>query len=638
MRKLIRNMVLFAVLAVLYAVPVYADEPVQSWNVGNDSGNYGSMYPSVSRDNCDPNIAAQLFYSNGSDSSDGYRLEFRGSGPMANWSYSYPAPWTDTYGSSIVSVIIDDGITTLGDFVLRGCAITEITIPSSVRSLGNMNTFTDCSGLRTVNYEPVTTGDLPYYCFIRCSSLENITIPAGVTRISPGAFTGCTSLTAINLPESVQSIAAQAFYGCSSLTVITGGSGIREIEADETALDGGAFYTDRPTAITLDDSASETLQNYDWASDNRILNGILFKMAVGNDNGEFSSVPDAYTECDDNIIATISYLNGTDETGGLELSLSGSGTMASWASSYSIPWQMYAYSITQISIADGITTISDSAFANCSRVSSITIPGSVSFIGNNAFSNCRGIESITLAEGTDTIGSYAFSNCTRVSEITIPSTVTNIGQYAFSGCMALTEINGGSGVETVGLNAFMTSAYSEDMVATTLDSSAGDALKNYDWAGSKRDIPLPPSEYDRDGTHTTRVRAVLKSSYTVTLPATVALSQEPGTGNFSGTFSYGAKGNIADNKMVYIQTYSSVYLQGSVSGEYAEAEISAPYIGWYNGEDETTENWWGETVSYAHIGDDDFAVKTGTIRTTIEKADRYSGNFTFMFGLQSYTP
>lgn len=95
---------------------------------------------------------------------------------------------------------------------------------------------------------------------------------------------------------------------------------------------------------------------------------------------------------------------------------------------------------TSITISSGVTSIGTSAFSGCSSVTSMTIPGSVRSIGDSAFSGCRGITSITISEGVTSIGAQAFENCSRISTITIPDSVTSIGQSAFFGCSALRSI------------------------------------------------------------------------------------------------------------------------------------------------------------------------------------------------------
>ena len=57
-----------------------------------------------------------------------------------------------TYGSDIKTVVIEEGVTSIGQSAFRGCAfLMTVTIPSSVTSIGNY-AFQGCSVLDTVKY------------------------------------------------------------------------------------------------------------------------------------------------------------------------------------------------------------------------------------------------------------------------------------------------------------------------------------------------------------------------------------------------------------------------------------------------------------------------------------------------------
>ena len=95
------------------------------------------------------------------------------------------------------------------------------------------------------------------------------------------------------------------------------------------------------------------------------------------------------------------------ETGLLEIY--GSGDMKNY-SDYS-PWHNYYTSVKSCTIGDGVTSIGESAFYNCSSLTSITIPNSVTSIGNSAFGNCSNLTSITIPNSVTSIGEEAFYEC-----------------------------------------------------------------------------------------------------------------------------------------------------------------------------------------------------------------------------------
>lgn len=119
--------------------------------------------------------------------------------------------------------------------------------------------------------------------------------------------------------------------------------------------------------------------------------------------------------------------------------------------------------ITDATIPSGLTSITDTAFANCSRLSSINIPNSVTTIGSGAFQNCtsltslhfpssvtiipygvcsgcRSLTTVELPSNMTAFYNQTFEYCTSLASITIPSTVTSIGTGSFYGCSGLTYI------------------------------------------------------------------------------------------------------------------------------------------------------------------------------------------------------
>ncbi|MCD8389081.1 MAG: leucine-rich repeat domain-containing protein, partial [Oscillospiraceae bacterium] len=93
-------------------------------------------------------------------------LTISGTGEMEDTLSPSGIPW-NSQRSSITSVIIEDGVTTISSFAFWDCSsLTSVTIPDSVTSIGS-SAFSDCTGL------------------------TNVTIGNGVTSIGSSAFSGC---------------------------------------------------------------------------------------------------------------------------------------------------------------------------------------------------------------------------------------------------------------------------------------------------------------------------------------------------------------------------------------------------------------------------------------------------------------
>jgi len=65
----------------------------------------------------------------------------------------------------------------------------------------------------------------------------------------------------------------------------------------------------------------------------------------------------------------------------------------------------------------GITSIDNSAFSNCTSLTSINIPNSVTSIGNSAFYNCKALKSITIPNSVTSIEDHAFYSSSLTSII-----------------------------------------------------------------------------------------------------------------------------------------------------------------------------------------------------------------------------
>jgi len=87
-----------------------------------------------------------------------------------------------------------------------------------------------------------------------------------------------------------------------------------------------------------------------------------------------------------------------------------------------------------------ITSIGNSAFDGCTRLTSVNIPNSVTSIGSSAFYNCTGLTSVNIPNSVTSIGNYAFRYCTGLTSVTIPNSVTSVGGGPFSDCSNLLNI------------------------------------------------------------------------------------------------------------------------------------------------------------------------------------------------------
>ena len=207
--------------------------------------------------NCGENVTATLSRNNDGDGT--YTMTIRGTGPMENYDFlsCRDMPWRDAI-PKIKRLIVDDGVTSLGDCVLHGFdgkhdaeSLEEVTLPEGLTYLGNyaffgaakLKSITLPSTLTTIGLAvfhgtgltgitiPSNVKTIKEGVFGYCTNLTSVTIPDNVETLGQRVFEGCTQLTSINIPKSVKSMGAHMFGYCDALTCITfePGSNLRNI-------------------------------------------------------------------------------------------------------------------------------------------------------------------------------------------------------------------------------------------------------------------------------------------------------------------------------------------------------------------------------------------------------------------------
>ena len=192
----------------------------------------------------------------------------------------------------------------------------------------------------------------------------------------------------------------------------------------------------------------------------------------------------------------------TDDSSTYTLTISGSGAMEDYSTSYSRPWNSFCDQITSVVIFPGVTSIGEcafkgfsklihvdiansvisigsQAFSYCSSLTDIKIPQSVTYIGGVVFNDCTNLSSITLSNNITSIGSYAFNNCTNLTSITIPGSVTFIGHCAFKDCTTLTSITIPGSVTSIGWEVFDGCTRLNDISYSGTSESVISALSQY---------------------------------------------------------------------------------------------------------------------------------------------------------------
>ena len=191
---------------------------------------------------CGENVTATL--SPNSDGKETYTLTITGNGPMANYdryitsSNNSYAPWYEKI-QNITRLIVEDGVTTLGDNILYYSYsdnsgyhsfhpnLREVELPQGLSCIG-ASAFCDSPELTEVKI-PSTVTKIKDSAFSRCTGLTKIELPPQLEEVGYSSFYGCSGLTEITIPSSVKTIRSGAFEECYNLESVTLSEGIREI-------------------------------------------------------------------------------------------------------------------------------------------------------------------------------------------------------------------------------------------------------------------------------------------------------------------------------------------------------------------------------------------------------------------------
>ena len=343
-----------------------------------------------------------------------------------------------------------------GTFVVNG--INYVTTGEGTVAVTNLRFFQKYSGAivipSTVTYNGTTYNvtSIDGGAFRECTDLTSVTIPNSVTSIGEQAFANCTSLKTLDISENIESLGGNYLYGNQQdLTIV-----MRSLNPP--------MHVDPYEGF---DKSGWTLEIYAEALPLYKEKGWIGEYKLSHFNFESDGI--CYDAISNSKVRVISNAN----------KYSGAVVIPS-----SVEYDGTTYSVIEIN---------ESAFKDCTRLTSITIPNSVTSIGNSAFDNCTLLKEVKMEDGDETLslgynyynsrgtGEGLFYDCPLKSlylgrnlkyaedriygyspfcwietlkEITIGSSVTSIGNYTFVGCTGLTSITIPNSVTSIGICAF----------------------------------------------------------------------------------------------------------------------------------------------------------------------------------------
>ena len=358
--------------------------------------------------------------------------------------------------SELSTMVIPQSVTTIGVSAFAGCTNLEsVTIPNSVKIIQG-SAFAGCSSLRSISI-PNSVTTIEGSAFAGCSELRSAQLPNTISSIAASTFSGCSALSEVTIPASVQTIGINAFSG-TSITAIT-------IPNSVYVIDDNAFMgCSRLTSIVIPNSVT-TIGKNAFAECSRLSSITIGENVTSIGASAFSNIM-YINNLKWNARNVTYYPNGQFSNDYQNPFYKSGINHVSWGENVqSIP--AYAFHCEMPNqygnfdpLPKSVATIGEYAFYNCSGINTLNIGNtrasdiSVYEIGAYAFAGCKDLSKITIGKAITSIKESAFENCTKLTSVNTGDSVQLIGKNAFAGCTSIRDLSIGTSVRTIEDGAF----------------------------------------------------------------------------------------------------------------------------------------------------------------------------------------
>lgn len=295
-----------------------------------------------------------------------------------------------------LSVIgLSDAITTIGRYAFYYTSISEVTVPAGVTRLEEY-TFHHCEKLQKAIL-PNGITFIGYGCFANDYELLDVNIPSNIETIDQYAFNENRKRnTPVIIPNTCKTIGNYAFRYNYALPSVTFGNGLEKI-------------------------------GYEAFRDCRIIEQAVLPESI-TDLGE-----SAFYNCDS--LRTFTFPQNIKQ-------------VPRWI-------LQYCDALTSVTLANGTTSIGEAAFADCPRLTTINITPEmpITFVGNYAFDD-TGITSMTLPNSITEMGYCIFQNCHQLESVNVPTGVDYVPYDYCEGCENLKNVKMHDGIRVIRHDAF----------------------------------------------------------------------------------------------------------------------------------------------------------------------------------------
>lgn len=408
-------------------------------------------------------------------------LTISGTGAVKDYTSSDNAPWSADFGALITSVVVEEGITKIGNYAFYNDSLTEATLPSTLTEIGGAafrgssiekitmplvatvgNNAFNCEYLNTV----IATGTKEQYyamTFGATSGTNNKLLRANWTITEPdGNILHASMFNTVrwSYDEGEKKLQLdKSPYATKAVEMISFASGyksapwypymstVEEIELNDIAKPTAQAFRNTSVKNLVINEGTTAIPAYTFAYNTKLETvklpdslatigsygfflasgtGALKNITLNKNIDEFSELT---IGSNNNIFAKRLFILNDGYRG--------------WHSAY-VYWNVNTN--TQALTLE-VTGSSSTAGVMASK-------GSGTAAEQPWYNYKDSVTSIVLPSGLKNIGKAAFREFTNVTELTIPSTVTDIGSAAFRGMTNLKTVTLTPAVKTVQAYAF----------------------------------------------------------------------------------------------------------------------------------------------------------------------------------------
>ena len=329
----------------------------------------------------------------------------------------------------------------------RRSSIKQIIVPVGVTKLGE-NAFRECRKLESVEL-PETIETIGDSAFEDCYKLEHIELPKNLKNIEESAFRNCVNLKAIELPENLKRLRINAFRGCHSLEKVNIPLGI-------TAIEGYTFEECKSLKKIILHEGIEKIftgaflncQGLEEVEMKEGIKSIRAEAFSGCENIKSIKIPDSVEEIESKAFYSCKNLEEIKMSEGIRYVETEvfNGTKY-YIENLSDNNDIYIGKVlikcnrrsSDIKVKEGTRVIANGACIGMENLVSAELPESLICIGDEAFAECNELKNVNIPSKLEKIRSKAFYAC-KIESVDIPETISTLGFRSFEDCVRLKEV------------------------------------------------------------------------------------------------------------------------------------------------------------------------------------------------------